>query len=149
MTRDGETGRGRTLFERLRDLALPTGDYAVFGSGPLIVRGIVPAAGDLDVLCRAAAWQRVQDIGKPRYLPVYGVTVVELDDGAITFGTEWGIGDFDVDELIENAEIIDDLPFVAVEHVVAYKRLRDTDKDRQHLEALAQANASSSVISKI
>ena len=48
------------LFGLLRGLGLPAGDYAVFGSGPLLVRGIIARAGDLDVICRGAAWEAAQ-----------------------------------------------------------------------------------------
>ena len=58
-------------------------------------------------------------------------------DGAITFGTRWGIGDVDVPELIRSAEIIRGLPFVRLEHVVRYKQIRASEKDVEHLKLLA------------
>lgn len=51
-------------------------------------------------------------------------------------GPKWGIGDFNVDELIETAELIDELPFVRLEHVIRYKEIRAGSKDLRHLEAL-------------
>ena len=57
-------------------------------------------------------------------------------DGRLTFGTEWGIGNFDINALIDSAELIDDLPFVRVEYVASYKEIRKRPKDLQHLEAL-------------
>lgn len=124
------------LFNRLRDLALPSGGYAVFGSGPLAVRGIIEACGDLDVLCKPNVWDIVLELGELEFLSDYGVSVVTLVDVPITFGTSWGIGNFDVNKLIESAEIIESLPFVSLEHVIAYKTIRRSDKDRQHLDAL-------------
>ena len=88
---------------------------------------------DVDVICREGAWSSVRKIGRVEYLAAYDVTIVTMADGALTFGTKWGIGDFDVDHLISTADIIDDLPFVALEHVVAYKRTRLSEKDRRHL----------------
>lgn len=70
------------------------------------------------------------------FLSEYGVTVVSLSDGAITFGMAWGIGDFNVGELLETAKMIDLLPFVGLEHVVRYKTIRSNRKDLQHLSAL-------------
>ncbi|MBT8077917.1 MAG: hypothetical protein KJO31_05035 [Gammaproteobacteria bacterium] len=128
---------GIELFHRLRDLELPPGDYAVFGSGPLAAHGIIDDPGDLDVLCRGAAWAAVRQAGALRQLPDYGVQVVDIDSGLLTFGTTWGIGSFDVAALIDTAEIIDGLPFVRLEHVVAYKRVRGSEKDRAHLAACA------------
>jgi hypothetical protein len=61
-----------------------------------------------------------------------------MADGALTFGTKWGIGNFDVDELIATAEVLEGLPFVRLEHVIGYKKIRSSEKDIQHLEALAK-----------
>lgn len=126
------------LFDELRRINLPTNDYAIFGSGPLAARGIIPSCNDLDILCRRAAWATVSQIGTMKFLPEYRVTVASLCDGAITFGTKWGIGNFDVDELINTAEIIDSLPFVLIEHVVTYKTIRSSAKDLLHLQALEE-----------
>lgn len=125
-----------SLFERLRRLNLPPQGYAIFGSGPLAIRGLIPRSNDLDIICRKEVWTIVSRLGDVRYLPEYDVSVVELADGTLTFGTEWKIGDFDVDELIETAEIIDGLPFVRLDHVVRYKRIRSSEKDLQHLAVL-------------
>ena len=120
----------------MRDLDLPKGHFAVFGSGPLIARGIISASNDLDVLCRGPAWTQVKTIKKVEYLKEYDLEIVTLADGQLTFGTRWGIGSFDTDVLIDTAELLDDLPFVQLEHVVAYKRVSDRPKDREHLRAM-------------
>lgn len=124
------------LFDQVKALCLPTDGYAIFGSGPLIIRGIVPIANDLDILCRGDAWKTVSSLGSLQYLSDYDVIVATMADGAITFGTKWGIGDFSVDQLIDSAELINELPFVRLEHVVEYKTIRQSDKDLQHLDAL-------------
>ena len=124
------------IFERLRQLELPAGDFAIFGSGPLIVRGIIESTNDLDVLCRGPAWEQVQTIGRPEYLAEYGITTFAIDDGRITFGNRWAIGDFDTDTLIDSMEMLEGLPFVSLQYVLAYKILANRPKDRQHLQAL-------------
>lgn len=128
----------RYLFDRLRSLALPPGDYAVFGSGPLIIRGIIEATNDLDVISRGAAWDRARELGDVVHLTDHDVEVASFDDGAITVGTSWAYGDFDIDELIDTAEIIDGLPFARLAHVVRYKEAADRPKDRAHLRALRE-----------
>ena len=127
---------GAELLDRLRSLRLPRGDYAVFGSGPLVVRGIIPASGDLDVLARGAAWSRARELGPLVALPQYGVEIVELCGGGITVGTRWGIGTFDADALIDGAELIGGLPFVRLEHVRRYKQIAQRPKDLAHVAAL-------------
>ena len=124
------------LFDLLRRLRLPPEDYAIFGSGPLIVRGVIKASNDLDVLCRARAWEAVCLLAPPQRAEPWGVDLVSLYGDRLTFGTSWAIGDVNVDELIDTAEVIEGLPFARLDLVVAYKELSDRPKDRAHLEAL-------------
>ncbi len=125
-----------TLLDRVKSLHLPAGDFAIFGSGPLVVRGIIPASNDLDILCRRQAWKTVQEIGDREYLSDYDVTIVTMCDGRLTFGTQWGIGNFDINELIDSAEAIDGLPYVPLEYVASYKEIRKRPNDLEHLQAL-------------
>ena len=130
-----------SLFDRVKRLNLPEGDFAIFGSGPLIVREIVPASNDLDIICRGRAWDYIRGVGEAEYLTEYNVDIVTMFDGSLTFGNRWGIGAFDTDELIDNAEIIDGLPFVRLEYVAKYKKISKRPKDLQHLEALFDSDA--------
>ena len=108
------------IFDLLRTLELPAGDYVIFGSGPLIVRGIIEAGNDLDVLARGVAWEKALELGELVYLPEHDVEIVSCFDGVVTIGTKWAIGDFKVDELIDTAETIDGLPFAQLVHVIRY-----------------------------
>ena len=138
---------GTELFEYLRSLGLPEGEYAVFGSGPLIVRGIIDATNDLDVVSRGDAWERACELGELVSLAEYDLDVVSFRDGAITIGTSWAYGDVDIDELIDTAEIIDGLPFARLEYVAAYKKIAGRPKDLEHLrlmDAAIEGDASNS-----
>ena len=128
-----------SLFDELKRMGFPADGFAIFGSGPLIIRGIIPFSNDLDVVCRPRVWDAVCTVGEVEYLPGYNVSVAKLCDGAITFGTAWGIGEVDVGEVIDNAEIIDGLPFARIDDVVRYKRLRSSPKDLEHLAAIKAA----------
>lgn len=130
-----------SLFDRVKSLTLPEGDFAIFGSGPLIVREIVPASNDLDIICRGRAWDYIKGVGEPEYLAEYELSIVSLFDGSLTFGNKWGIGAFDTDELIDSAEVIDGLPFVRLEYVAKYKKISKRPKDLEHLEALFDSDA--------
>ena len=125
------------LFDLLRSLELPMGDYAIFGSGPLIVREIIEGTNDLDVISRGSAWERALSAGQLISLPD-GAKIVSCFDGAVTIGMNWAYGDFDINELIDTAEMIDSLPFVRLEHVVRYKEIAARPKDLTHLELLAE-----------
>jgi hypothetical protein len=119
------------LLSRLLGLDLPVGDWALFGSGPLLVRGWIDEVGDLDVISRGPAWKQACELGRRSSLPD-GNEIVTIGD-AITVGTTWAYGSFDIDELIDTAEMIDGVPCVTIDHVVAYKRIANRPKDRAHL----------------
>jgi hypothetical protein len=122
------------LIAELLALDLPFGDWALFGSGPLLVRGWIEDVSDLDVVSRGAAWQRARELGRRSYLPD-GNEITTIGD-AVTVGTTWAYGEVDVDRLIDTAEMIDDVPCVTIDHVVAYKRIADRPKDRIHLAVI-------------
>jgi hypothetical protein len=117
-------------------MKLPRRDFAVFASGPLIVRGVIPATNDLDVVCRGAAWDKVGKIGTLQFNDGYDVEIVTICDWEVTFGNRLGRGNFDVDMLIDRAEFINGLPFVELKHVVEYKLERASDRDLRHIELL-------------
>ncbi len=125
-----------TLLEAVQNLGLPGHDYAIFGSGPLLVRGIIEDTNDIDIVCRGDAWRQARELGEIVYLDEYDVEVVSIDNQRITIGTSWGIGEFDIDGLIDTAEEIDGLPFVKLRHVIEYKMLANRPKDIVHLERL-------------
>jgi len=124
---------GHPLIRRLAELALPPGDWALFGSGPLLLRGWIDDVGDLDIICRGAAWERACEVGELGILQPDGVEIVNIDGGAITIGTSWRYGDTPVGDLIDTAEEINGIPCVRLEHIVAYKLTADRPKDRAHL----------------
>ncbi len=128
--------RAAILFERLRAMELPPRTYAVFGSGPLAAHGLIDDIGDLDVIVRDVAWDRVRGIGA---IVMHGNDqVVELDNG-LAFGQSWAYGDVDIEELIEDAEIINGLPFVQLDAVLAYKRIAGRPKDLRHIALMERA----------
>ncbi|MCP4968066.1 MAG: hypothetical protein GY926_22880 [bacterium] len=120
----------------LDQVNLPTNDYAIFGSGPLLVRGVINDVNDLDLLARGAAWETATAAGQTVYLPEHDITVASFFGGLVTVGNSWAIGDVDVDKVIDTAETLEDFPFARLEHVVAYKTLAGRTKDMEHLRCL-------------
>jgi hypothetical protein len=122
-------GSAASFFGKLRALDLPTEDYAIFGSGPLAVRGLIEEVHDLDVVARGAAWEQAKGLGEVRIAPE-GDPLVWLEGGAIEVFSGW-LG-WDIDMLIDNAEIIDGLPFARLEDVLAFKLSLGRPKDVAH-----------------
>lgn len=120
------------FWEAVRALELPVGDYAVFGSAPLLARGLVAEVGDIDLLATRSAWQRACLLGTPETAPG-GDQVVRLGSDIDIFDGWLGL---DVDAIISRAETVDGLPIAHLCDVALYKRLLDRPKDRAHLELL-------------
>lgn len=122
----------------LRSIDLGSGDHAVFGSGPLLARAIIPEVNDIDIVARGQAWVRALELGELITLAEHNIQVVTLHGGTVTVGRSWAYGDIDINEAIDSADIIEGLPYVRLEFVVAYKRAAARAKDRDHLRLLAQ-----------
>lgn len=73
------------------------------------------------------------------FVEEYGLDIVHCFDHAITIGKSWGYGVFDIDDLIDTAQMIDGLPFVQLEHVIAYKQIACRPKDLEHLRKLEES----------
>ena len=120
----------------LRSLDLPRGDYAVFGSAPLLMRGIIETVADLDIVSRGRVWEYAVEVGTLTFLAEQRITVCSFFDGLVTIGTSWAYGQLDIDELINTADTIDGLPFVRLGYVAEYKRIAGRPKDLEHLDKL-------------
>ena len=127
------TRQGR-LFEKLGALLLPMSDYAVFGSGPLVAHGLLEEARDVDVVARGAAWERATELGPVLAAAEGDPPVVRLESGAIEIFGGW-LG-WDIDAIIESAELVDGLPFARLEDVLAFKRAHGRPKDLEHARLL-------------
>jgi hypothetical protein len=125
------------LFGRVRHLNMPADTWVIFGSAPMIARGIIPLENDLDIMCLPTTWDWARQFGPLDYLETEGVYVISIEDGAITLGTGWAYGDVDVPDLIARADTIDGLPFAPLDAVVTYKKIAARPKDALHLKLIA------------
>jgi len=110
--------------DELRLLNLPDKQYAIFGSGPMAVRGL-RQAHDLDLLIKKDLWDELAKI-----YPLHEKGVA-LRAGHIELFSHWEPWFKDTDQLIETAEVIDGLPFVRLEYVLEWKKQMGREKDKQ------------------
>lgn len=115
--------------EELLSLNLPTDDFAIFGSGPIVVRGI-RENDDIDVIVRENIWQKL--------IKEYSQNVKlnkEIAIGHLSFFRDWLPWFNDVDGLIDSADIINDIRYVKLEYVKQWKvacgRIKDLEDIRQ------------------
>ncbi|WP_067508465.1 hypothetical protein [Actinoplanes sp. TFC3] len=126
----------RELVELVTKLELDCRDFVVFGSGPLLAHGLRTHLRDVDVVARGAVWQRVQDCGAPAVGDLNGAPMALFCDGLIQFSPGWISPEWDADQLIDNAEMIEGLPFARLADVLRYKQALDRPKDRADIAAL-------------
>jgi hypothetical protein len=109
------------LFELLKSYNLPNGEYAVFGSAPLAITGMVNDVSDFDVIIKPRSWDFESDN--------------EYRTEDIEFFDNWP--GFDVDDLIDNYTFeFRGVLFVNPEKVIEYKRKMNRPKDQDFLKNL-------------
>ena len=103
------------LIELLKSYDLPKNSYAIFGSAPLVVVGMLNDVNDLDVIIRPSMWPFETD---GEYL---------TED--IEFFDNWP--NEDIDNLIDNHSFeYDDILFVEPKKVLKYKKSMGREKDK-------------------
>ena len=127
--------RSNQLLGKLNSLGLSADDYAVFGSGPMFAHGIKDLGHDLDIIARGNAWRQACSTSSPQ-TAIFGGLVVNLFNGEIEIFDSWAPGDWDVNDLIDTAEIIERIRFVTLGNVVKWKRLMGREKDQIHIKMI-------------
>ncbi len=124
------------LVAQLVALGLPPDDYVVFGSGPLLAHGLTADVHDLDIVARGRAWQLAAALKPPVPAPSGTGLMVELAGGELQVFNAWTSPGWDVNELIDEADVIDGIRFVTLPVVLAWKRESRRDKDTEHVELI-------------
>ncbi|MFF4100031.1 hypothetical protein [Streptomyces sp. NPDC001903] len=123
------------LFAALGALQLPRGEYVVCGSAALYVRGLRARMGDLDVLARGEAWQRALSLASPEpTISGYGLRVVH-PDASIEIMNSWTQG-WSTDRLIDEADLIDGVPFMRLGDILRWKIAAARPKDHADITAI-------------
>jgi hypothetical protein len=105
------------LFEQVKSLNLPIGEYAIFGSGPMGIRNL-REMHDIDLIVPESVYEEFKNKEGWEEKEInedgncyQGLVNHEMN---IEMWKDWYI-DWDVDRLIKDAEIIDEMPFVRIE----------------------------------
>ena len=142
---------GHKLIDLIRQ-HIPTdfepADFLLAGSARLWAGNVLPRLSDLDILARpeSRTWRRLQELAEMhgplfghrslRTSAITGTTIAVLYGGVIEACDTWVLTNRTTDELIESAEVIGGIRYLAIKDVVAYKRQLDRPKDRSDLAKL-------------
>ncbi len=105
----------------------------IFGSGPLAVRGLRDAR-DLDIVVTKDVYDMFREKDGWSESSNGTDTCLRKDDMELWY--TWGPGEWHVEELLANAEMIDGLPFVPLPVVLRWKEVLGRPKDRADIETI-------------
>jgi len=125
------------FIEELKALNLPAGQYAIFGSGPLAIRNLRDA-GDIDLVVTQELWDKLaQKYPLTKKETIKG-PVTSINIGHLEIYRDWLNLTPKVKEMIDTADIINDLPFVKLEYVIEWKTFMGRDKDKNDLKLIEE-----------
>ena len=122
----------RKLLNKVKKLNLPKDKFAVFGSGPLAVRGIRDI-NDIDLIVKPELWYEL--IKKYPVTDKYG-GIIEI--GEIEIFKDWKPWFDDVDELIDSADIFEGIRFVKLKYLLEWKKAFNRPKDKKDVKIIKQ-----------
>ncbi len=129
----GNSINNTDLFKKVKELDLPKGKYALFGSAPLGIRNL-RECHDIDIIVTEDLWKIMSDKNWENSVAASGCSY--LKSGEIELFRDWAPGEWHIDDLINQAEIIDGLPFVRLEEVLKWKKIINREKDRRDIEII-------------
>lgn len=127
------------IFERVKKFNLPLGEYAVFGSSLLDVWDI-RKANDLDIIATPELYQRLKTEGWSEKQANGFTMLVKADANISTVQDKPTDGSYCPDrlQLIKDAVIINGMPFVRVEEVLACKKDYNRPKDLEDIKTIEE-----------
>ena len=130
--------KNNALFQKVKELKLPENKYALFGSAPMGIRGLKECS-DIDLVVTEDLWQEFKNKQGWEYkITENSVEYIQNSDSNIEIWHDWRPWYQDVMPFIDNSEIIDDLPFVRLEHVLEWKRQFGREKDLKDVEIIEE-----------
>ncbi len=141
------------IFEEVKRLSLPFGEYIVLGSGILGALGI-REIGDVDLLVNPRLFDKLRKQDwKYQEVEFDGRTRQKLTKGnAETYKDFWcGALRFDTMEMIAEAKVIGGVPFLSLSKLREIKKEMNREKDKKDIELIDEylAYSSSQAVSKL
>ena len=127
------------IFQKVKELNLPPGQYVVFGSGPLAAHSIRPTR-DVDLFVTTALYQQLKNEGwEEKGWPLTGGKYLSKDD-LYEVDDTWHYGDYNPapEAIIAVADIMDGVPFAPLAEVLKWKKAFGRPKDLKDIILIEQ-----------
>lgn len=117
-----------TKLNELKKLKLPQKDYAIFGSGPLAIRGIRDSR-DIDIIVKQSLWDKLA-----KKYPIKNGKLIEL--GFMEIFRDWSPFFNEVDNLIDDSDLFQGIQFVKLKYVLEWKNISLREKDKKDIKLI-------------
>jgi len=127
----------KSLVRELKKFDLPSDQFAIFGSGPAGVRGLLSRKiSDLDLIVTKALWEKLSSQyptkkGKWRDRKIDLAKDIEVWEDLLSFYKPG-----EAERMIKEADVIDGIRYVKLEAVVSLKKFLNRPKDRRDIKAI-------------
>lgn len=123
------------FLDELQSLKLPTGKFAIFGSGPIAVREI-RESNDLDIIVKQDLWEELLK----KYPTCLHEDPICLKIGNIEVYKSWMCLSTKDNKIIDTAETIANFPYVQLKYVIEWKTKFGRKKDIEDLKLIKKYN---------
>ena len=122
----------QVLIERLKSLKLSADQFALFGSGPMAVRGM-REPGDLDVVVTKELFVELSK-KYPADPSWHGGKIKAIAEDIDVYDAT--AAPIPAETLIERAEVFEGIRFLTLEDTIAAKRVQNREKDLKDIEII-------------
>lgn len=133
------------IINKVKTLKLPQGSYIVFGSCPLAIAGI-REAGDIDMLVDNDVLEELRKLGWKQETKGPNDTPLVFEDFEAHNSWNFSLYCPTLEHLLENANIVDGIPFASLDEVRKWKVASGRPKDFKDIE-LIDTYLSSQIVS--
>lgn len=119
------------IFEKIRELKWPKNSYVIVGGGALVALGLIAWDEDIDITVSRELFDSLKAVGW-RQEPMQDMIVVK--HGIYDVGTRFG--DWALEQLLEDALWIQDIPFINLTKLKAWKAAMGRPKDLAHVRII-------------
>lgn len=119
------------------DNVLEKDDFAVFGSGPMYIRDLRDKIKDLDLIVNQKGWNKlIQHYESKKTNSGFGNVIIIKSEKEIEIFDMWDPGKWDLNELIETSNKIEEVNFVTLENVLKWKKEMNREKDVEDIKKI-------------
>lgn len=122
------------LLKEFKKLDLPNREYAIYGSGPIVVRGL-RETGDLDVIVTESLYKKLaKKYGEDeKYQKGRRIKIGNIEIYAVAY---WEAETEKLAQALQNAEKINGLRYVALTDLIDLKKKMGREKDLKDIKLI-------------